>query len=95
MAVMQEAATERVTTLMTAAEKSRLEAKARRAGVSVGEFVRRSVTFYDPEDAASLAELAALSAELERSNREAAAALDRALESVAATRAQLDGRRAT
>jgi hypothetical protein len=91
MAAVQELATKRVTTLMTAREKSKLEAKARRAGMSVGDFVRRSVESYDPEEAAELAELAALSAELERSNRKAAAALDRALESLAATRSQRMG----
>lgn len=90
----QELATERVTTLMTSTEKSLLETKAKRAGVSVGEFVRRSVDFYDPEEVAALAQLAELSVELERSNREAFAALDRALASVAATRAQLDQERA-
>ena len=84
-------ATERVTTLMTPTEKSALEAKARRAGVSVGEFVRRSVESYDPEEALALAQLAALAAELSRSNRDASEALDRALASVEATRAQLAG----
>lgn len=87
-----EAATERVTALMTPAEKARLEAKARTAGVSVGEFVRRSVDSYDPENAAELAQLAAMAAELERSNKAASDALDRALASVAATRAQLERR---
>ncbi len=86
----QELATERVTTLMTVAEKLALESKARLAGVSVGEFVRRSVDCYDPDEENAMAQLAALAKELERSNREAATALDRALASIAATRAQLD-----
>lgn len=85
-------ATERVTVLMTPGEKSALEAKAKGAGVSVGEFVRRSVDAFDPDAAAEVEQLAALAAELQRSNREAAAALDRALASVAATRKQLDHR---
>ena len=85
-------ATERVTVLMTPAEKDALEAKARSAGVSVGEFVRRSVDSFDPEAAAELVQLAALAAELERSNSEASAALDRALASIAVTRSQLDRR---
>lgn len=88
-----ETATERVTTLMTPAEKARLEAKARKAGVSVGEFVRRSVDGYDPDAADDLQQLAALALELARSNLAAAAALDRALASVEATSRQL-GRRA-
>ncbi|MDB5396738.1 MAG: hypothetical protein JWM91_4244 [Rhodospirillales bacterium] len=48
----QALATERITTLMTVPEKSALEKKARKAGVSVGEFVRRSVDFYDPDEVA-------------------------------------------
>ncbi|HYE52215.1 MAG TPA: hypothetical protein VEB20_21650 [Azospirillaceae bacterium] len=87
-----EAATERVTTLMTPTEKARLEAKARQAGVSVGEYVRRSVDGYDPQEAESLAQLALFASELARSSQEASEALDRALASVEATRAQLERR---
>jgi hypothetical protein len=89
-----EVANERVTTLMTPTEKSALEAKAKRAGVSIGEFVRRSVDSFNPEEAEELAQLAALATELERSNREASATLDRALASIEMTRAQLDRRSA-
>jgi hypothetical protein len=87
----QQPATERVTTLMTPAEKAALEAKAKGAGVSVGEFVRRSVEAFDPDQATSLAQLAAVAAELTRSNQAAAQALDQALANIEATRAQLDG----
>ncbi len=90
MDAVQLLATERITTLMTPPEKSALERKARNAGVSVGEFVRRSVDFYDPEEQEALAQLSDLALALAQSNREAAAALDQALASVAATRAQLD-----
>ncbi|TWB48692.1 plasmid mobilization protein [Nitrospirillum viridazoti] len=85
----QELATERVTTLMTPSEKANLEAKARKVGVSVGEYVRRSVDAFDPEDATLLAQLAALTAELDRSNRDAAAALDKALADIELTQKQL------
>ena len=86
-----EAATERVVTLMTPAEKARLEARASRAGVSVGEFVRRSVDSYDPETETEvdLAVLRSLSDDLRRSNLEALDALDAALASLRATREQL------
>jgi Mobilization protein NikA len=87
-----ESATERVTVLMTREEKSALEAKAKVAGVSVGEFVRRSVVSFDPDEAEDLVQLAALAAELHRSNAEAHAALDRALAAVEATHAQLTRR---
>lgn len=83
------AATERVTFLMTPDEKSALLAKARRTGVSIGEYVRRSVDSFDPDEDAELAQLAALAAELQRSNAEASAALDRALASVEESRAQI------
>ncbi|MDR3514511.1 MAG: hypothetical protein P4M00_01755 [Azospirillaceae bacterium] len=79
---------------MTPTEKSTLEAKARRAGISVGEFVRRSVECYDPDEAANIAQLTALADQLRQSNRDASDALDRALASVAVTRAQLAGRAA-
>jgi hypothetical protein len=75
---------------MTRNEKSALEAKAKGAGVSVGEFVRRSVGSFDPEETMELEQLATLATELERSNGAALAALDRALASIEATRAQLD-----
>jgi hypothetical protein len=88
----QELASERVTTLMTAKEKSALELKARKAGVSVGELVRRSVDSYDPDEAASLDQLTALAAELQRSSRDASAALDRALASMTLTIEQLERR---
>ncbi len=84
-----EAATERVTVLMTPAEKSALEERAKSAGVSVGEYVRRSVDSFDPEEAEELAQLAALAVELHRSNSAASSALARALAAIDATRAQL------
>ena len=88
-----EAATERVVTHMTPAEKARLEARAIEAGVSVGEFVRRSVDSYDPAAEADLAILRSLSDDLRRSNTAAMDALDAALASLRATREQLDRRR--
>ncbi len=89
-----ELASERVTTLMTPTEKANLEAKAKTAGVSIGEFVRRSVEAYDPAEAEMVKQLAEFATALDRSNREAALALDRALESIAQTRAQLRERSA-
>jgi hypothetical protein len=83
-------ATERVTTLMTPSEKSSLEGKAKRAGVSVGEFVRRSVDAYNPEEIEAMAQLAMLASDLRKSNDAASAALDQALASIEATRRQLD-----
>ncbi len=89
MQAVPELATERVITLMTRTEKASLERKAGKSGVSLGEFVRRAGEAYNPEEAASLTQLAMLATELQRSNQETAAALDRALENAEATLAQL------
>lgn len=94
MDTMTELASERVTTLMTAREKMALEEKARRAGVSVGEFVRRSVNAFDPDEADLLAQMGALALELQKSNQAASDALDKALSDIALTRAQLRARSA-
>jgi hypothetical protein len=85
----REAVSERVVTLMTPTEKSRLEGKARQAGISIGEFVRRSVDAYDPEEMLQLEQLAGLAAEFKRSAEAASAAVDRARANVAETLKQL------
>ena len=91
---VREPVTERVITLMTPTEKSLLEKKARETGISVGEFVRRSVDAYDPEEALELEQLAALAAEVKRATARASAALDKALANTAFTLEQLEKRRA-
>ena len=78
METVRAAASQRVVTLMTPAEKTMLEAKARRAGVSIGEFVRRSVDVYDPEEVRDLDQLAELAAEFKRRTEAALASVDRA-----------------
>lgn len=94
MDAVRESVTERVITLMTRTEKSLLEKKARETGISVGEFVRRSVDAYDPEEARELEQLAALALEVKRAAEKASAALDKALANVAVTLEQLEKRRA-
>ncbi len=54
MHAVPEPATERVIALMTEMEKAKLEQKARRAAVSVGELVRLSVDSDDPDEVALL-----------------------------------------
>ena len=44
------AATERVPVLMTPAEKKRLVSKAKRAGLTTGEFMRRAAEGFSPSD---------------------------------------------
>ena len=57
--------------------------KARRAGVSIGEFMRRSVDVYDPEEVRGLEQLADLAAEVKRRT-------EAALANVARTRADVE-----
>ena len=82
---MAEAATERVVILMTPQEKRHLESRAKQAKSSVGEFVRRSIDAFDPDDE-RLEEIEALLGVLQRSNEEALAALAEAEREVKATR---------
>lgn len=78
---------------MTRTEKSLLEKKARDTGISVGEFVRRSVDAYDPEEARELEQLAALAREFRRGAEAASAAVDRARANVEATIEELRRKR--
>ena len=70
------AATQRVVVLMPPEDKAWLEEKARRAGTSIGELVRRSVEAYDPE--LEGAELEALVRLLEEGQARAMRSLDEA-----------------
>jgi len=78
MDAARETATARVVTLMTPREKSNLEAKARKAGLSVGEVVRRSVDAYDPDELQQLEQIADLARAFRESAERASAAVDRA-----------------
>lgn len=93
MDTVREPVTERVITLMTPSEKSLLEKKAREIGISVGEFVRRSVDAYDPEEALELEQLAALATEFRRGAEAASAAVDRARANIEATIQELHRKR--
>lgn len=85
MEFMRENATARLAVLMTPTEKSRLEVRAKKAGLSVAEFVRRSVDAYSPEADLELRELEVLAAELGRAVDKAGASADRAHEEVMIT----------
>jgi hypothetical protein len=85
------AATQRVVVLMPPEDKARLEDKARRAGTSIGELVRRSLDAYDPE--LDGAELEALLRLLEESQARAMTSLDDAEQELAITRAYFDAKR--
>lgn len=89
----REAVTARVVTLMTPTEKSNLEAKARKAGLSVGEVVRRSVEAYDPEEMRQLEEIAEFARAFRESAERASAAVDKTRENIAETLRELRARR--
>ena len=85
-------AAQRVVVLMPPTDKLRLEEKARRAGTSIGELVRRSVEAYDPDLEGG--ELEALVSLLEDSQARAMTALDHAERELAATEAYFAAKRA-
>jgi hypothetical protein len=81
-------ATARIPVLVTPAEKSRIAAAARAAGLSVGALMRRAALAYRPdEDDAAL--LDAAIARIDASTARANAALSDALARVAASRKRL------
>jgi capsule polysaccharide export protein KpsE/RkpR len=76
-------ATERVPVLMTAAEKKRIARQAQKAGISLGEYLRRAAATFSPEDDNEA--LAGLLTQVERSTAAASAAIDDALAHVEAS----------
>jgi hypothetical protein len=87
-------ATARVITLMTPDDKASLDRKARDAGTSAAELVRRAISAYDPHDEPEIQKLKELTEELRLSADAVEASVDRALASYAAMRKQLDQRHA-
>ncbi len=83
------AATERVPVLMTPAEKKRVVAKARKAGLTTGEYMRRAAEGFRPDD-----DDKALEAMIEQMNQATASAekaIDEALAFVAASNRRIAG----
>lgn len=77
------AATERVPVLMTPAEKKRVVSRARKAGLSTAEFMRRAAEGYRPAEDDKAIE--AMIAEMNKATENAANAIDDALAFVAAS----------
>lgn len=85
----------RIRVLLTPPEKARIVTVARSAGLSVGALMRRAALAYRPEGDTAL--LDSFLGQVQESTRRAEAALDRALDNVAASRkrlARLDRQRA-
>ena len=77
------AATERVPVLMTPAEKRRVVAKARKAGLTTGEYMRRAAEGFRPEDDDKALE--AMIDQMNQATASAEKAIDDALAFVAAS----------
>jgi hypothetical protein len=75
------AATERVPVLMTPAEKKRLVSKAKKAGLTTGEYMRRAAEGYRPADEDK--SLGAMIDEMNKATESAEKAIDEALAFVA------------
>ncbi len=75
------AVTERVPVLMTPTEKKRLVAKAKKAGLTTGEYMRRAAAGYRPADDDKALE--AMIDEMNKATKRAEKAIDQALAFVA------------
>jgi len=79
---------ERVLVLMSAAEKKRISKEAQRAGVSIGEYLRRAAAAFSPDDENEA--LDGLLRQVERSTAAANAAMDRTLAHVEASNRRIE-----
>lgn len=77
------AATERVPVLMTPAEKKRVVAKARRAGLKTSEFMRRAAEGFSPDEDDNA--LSAMIDEMNKATESAEKAIDETLAFVSAS----------
>jgi len=80
-------ANERIPVLVTKAQKQRYTARAKAAGLSVGEFLRRAGEAYQPEEDEAL--LQGLLEQVLKSTRQAEQAVDEALAYVVASEKRL------
>jgi hypothetical protein len=85
--VVMSAATERIPVLVTKSQKARLVARAKEAGLSTGEFLRRAGEEYSPSEDEAL--LKGLLTQVEKSTLEAEKAIDDALAFVAESEKRL------
>ena len=82
--------TDRLTLLISPADKAAINARAEALGVSVSELVRRAALNFDPREAAAKAELEALLPELEGTIDRILATLDRMVAKADAHEARMD-----
>ena len=80
-------ANERIPVLVTKAQKQRLTARAKAAGLSTGEYLRRAGDAYQPEDEEAM--LQGLLDQVLKTTRQAERAMEEALAYVAASEKRL------
>lgn len=76
-------ATQRIPVLVTAAEKGRIAKMAKDAGLSMGEFLRRAASSFNPSEDDKLLE--GMIDQMNKTTAQASAAIDEALEFVEAS----------
>jgi hypothetical protein len=82
-------ATERIPVLVTKTQKERLTARAKAAGLSTGEYLRRAGDAYSPEEDNALLE--GLLAQVTKTTLQAERAIDEALAYVEASEKRITG----
>lgn len=86
------AATERIPVLMTKAEKRNITTRAKKAGLSAGEYMRRAAAGFEPD--IDNEALEAMIAEMNAATGRAEQALDTALESIDASNKRIEAMKA-
>jgi hypothetical protein len=81
-------ATDRIPVLVTPAEKSRISARARAAGLSMGEFIRRAAEAFNPTEDDRLLE--GMLDQMEKTTARASQAIDEALACVEASNQRIE-----
>ncbi|RJQ48843.1 MAG: hypothetical protein C4528_01840 [Gammaproteobacteria bacterium] len=82
------AATERLTVLVTKAQKAQIAKQAKNGNLTMGEFVRRAAQAYRPDEDDTLLE--GLLDQVKKTTQEATAAIDSALAYVAESNARIE-----
>jgi len=79
--------TERITVLVTKKEKSQIATKAKNAGISMGELLRRAALSYDPSEDETVLEV--MIDQINKSALRACSAIDKAMQFVDASNTRI------
>lgn len=81
-------ATERVPVLMTPGEKKKVVSKAKKAGVAIGEYIRRAIDVYRPSEDEKALE--AMIKQMNQATKNAAKSIDETLSFVKASNKRIE-----